>query len=387
MKKTLNTALALGFGVLAPWASADGLLAVDNPANNGTATSAYAVLEAFAGNDQVAMWQFDKDWQGSYSPRHGRKIGLLAVRSEAGAQWNGYRLGVLYRAEALMQTNRDSADLMRQYKNSSGYETGRTYQIDGRLRGFEADGVRLGKSLQLSPGARWRLNMGAGASWLHGKRVRLDTAAGQVTATTAKIFDANARWDSADSEMDTSGAEKFNPPFGAHPSFSGQGFALDLGIVLRRDDGLRLEAAVNDLAARMYWKNVPVYAANYNTATKTFDANGFVRFDAATAQAQSSYSDLNQKLDPKVWLAAAYPIAGFEVQAGASYTQGYWFPQAGLAYQVNSQWGLKADYDVRFKTVGIGLRHRSFQLRLRTDNTSIGKAKAYGLSGAANIAF
>jgi hypothetical protein len=386
MKRTWNTALALGLGVLSPYACADGLLAVDNPAKNGAATGAYATVEAFGGNDQVAMRQYSKDWQGKYSARDGQNIGLLAARAEAGAQWNGYRLGALYRAEALTEANRDTADLMRQYKTSSGYDAGRTHRIDYAIKGFAADGARLGKSFQMNPGGKWQLDVGVGASWLRGKRVKLETVSGQVMTLNMKDFSANATWDSISSSMDTSGDAQFNPPYGARPSWSGHGFALDVGMLLRREDGLRLEAAVNDLAGRMSWKNLPAYAVNYTSATKYYDADGYVHFDTP-ATAQSSYRNLNQTLDPKVWLAAGYPIGAFELQAASSYTSGYWFPEFGVGYRVAPQWRLNADYDFRFKTVGISAHHRSLYLGLRTENTKFNQARAYGLTGGASISF
>ncbi len=390
MKIIRNTALPLGisFGLslLSPLAYADGLLAVNNPAKNGTQTLAYAEADVFEGNDQVAMRQYGNDWQGDYSPRSGQNIGLLAARFEAGAQWNGYRLGTLYRADALVQANRDTSDLVRQYNNNSGYDAGRRYQINYQIKGFEANGVRLSKSFQQTLNAGWQMSWGGGASALRGKRVKVETAAGQVTTLNAQDFNANATLDSTNSTLDTSGAGKFNPPYGAQPSLSGQGYAFDLGVVLRRQDGLRLEAAVNDLAGRMAWKNLPQYVANYANATKYYDANGYVNFNS-TASAQSSYRNLNQALDPKLWLAMGYPLGAFELQAASSYTQGVWLPEVGVAYQVNPQWRLNADFDFRFKTVGVSVRHQWFYLTLRTQNRDFDRSKAYGVSGGVMIPF
>ena len=142
---------------------------------------------------------------------------------------------------------------------------------------------------------------------------------------------------------------------------SGQGAALDLGLVMRRQDGLRLEAAINDLAGRMVWKNLPDYAANYNTATRYHDARGFVYFKPLVT-AQSCYRELTQTLDPKVRLAIGYPMGAFEVQAAGSYTRGNWFPEVGVAYHAGTQGSLSVDYDLRFKTAMISVHHRWFRL-------------------------
>jgi hypothetical protein len=383
-KMTLGLSLCFGFPLLA---HAEGLLAVDNPAKNSQERGAYAAFEAFEGNDQIAMRQYGKDWLGDYSPRDDTNLGLLSARAETGVQWQGYRLGALYRAEGLVEANRDTSDLVRQYKTSSGYDVGRTYQVDYRIKVFEADGARLSKSFQLALGSQWQMDWGLGLSYLRGKRIKLETVSGQVVTLNTKDFNAAASLDDTNSRMNISDLAKFNALYGLLATPSGQGYALDAGMVLRHgESGFSAELAVADLAGRMEWKDLPNNIANYNTATKYYDANGYVQFNP-TATRISSYRDLAQNLDPKVWLAANYPIGNFELQGASSYTRGYWFPQAGVTYHITPQWGVKADYDFRFNSLGFSLLHKWFYLGLRTDSTSVDKAKAYGLNGGVNISF
>lgn len=362
---------------LSKGAYSEGLLAINNPAKNAAEAGAYAEMEAFQGNDAVAMRQYVGQWQGSYAPRDGTNLGVIATRAETGAQWQGWRLGALYRADALAQTNRDTTDLTQQYNTRSGYDVGRTYLLDYQLKGFEVDGARLSKSFKTHLNRQWALNWGTGASLLRGQRVKIESAAGQVITLSAQNFNANVVQSTSDSSTDTSGNGNFNPPFGAHPALTGQGYALDWGMLLQHADGLRLEAAINDLAGSMSWKNIPQFVANYNTATKTFDADGYVHFNP-TATAQSSYHDINQTLDPKFWLAVAFPWRGVELQAASSYTSGYWFPELGLSYALSPQWQVAGSYDVRFGTVGISVKHPFAHLTLRTSDLNPAQAKAYG---------
>lgn len=364
---------------LSKGACAEGLLAINNPAKNATEAGAYVEMEAFQGNDAVAIRQYIGQWQGNYAPRDGTNIGVIATRAETGAQWQGWRLGALYRADALAEANRDTSDLARQYNTSSGYDVGRTYLLDYQLKGFEADGARLSKSFKTHLNSQWDMNWGAGASLLHGQRVKIESASGQVVTLSAQNFNANVLQSTSDSTTDTSGNGNFNPPFGAHPSITGQGYALDWGMVLQHADGLRLEAAINDLAGSISWKNLPQYVANYNTATKTFDADGYVHFNP-TATAQSSYHDINQTLDPKLWLAIAFPWNGIELQAASSYTRGYWFPELGLSYALNPQWRVGTSYDIRFETLGFSVVHKFIYIALRTSDLNPAQAKAYGVT-------
>jgi len=385
MKKI--TQLFVMFLALPLPALADGLLAVDNPAKNDQEQRGYAALHVFEANDQIAMRQYGGDWQGAYSPRSGTNIGILSARAETGAQWQGYRVGVLYRAEALVEANRDTSDLVRQYENNSGYDVGRAYSLDYRIKGFEANGARLSKSYQLALANSWQMNVGLGLSYLHGKRIKLETASGQVVTLNAKDLNASARLDQTDSQLNVSDPAKFPVLFRRLTTPSGQGYALDAGLVLHhRASGASIELAISDLLGRINWKNLPRNVTDYSTANKYYDSDGFAQFNP-TATRTSSYQNLTQKLDPKLWLAASYPIGEFELQGATGYTRGYWFPQAAVGYRVNQQWRLKAEYDLRFHTLMLAIQSPWIYLGVRTDNANLDKAKAYGITGGIHLRF
>ena len=373
--------------VLPLLAQAEGLLAIDNPATHGAGNGVYASIEAFEGNDQVAMREYGGDWAGSYTPRGGTNLGLAVLRAESGVQWNGYRLGALWRGEALVQTNRDTSDLVQQYKTSAGYTPSRSYLLDYQLKGFEADGARLSKSFQTDDFAGWQAGWGVGVSYLRGQRITLNTVNGQVVTLNTKDFDATARQSLSDSQMNTKDLASFNAPFGRQASASGTGYAVDIGMALQHPtSGARVELAVADLLGAIDWRDLPTNVSRYTTATKYYDANGYLNIYPSATRA-SSYQNLQQVLDPK-WLASvAYPVGGVELQGLASYTQGSWFPQLGLGYALAQKWRVKADYDWHFGTLGLSLEHPWFALSLRTDNLDSNLAKAYGVAASIHIPF
>lgn len=383
--QTLAT-LCLGLA-LSCWAQAEGLLAIDNPASNGQSTGAYTTVDAFAGNDQVAISQYVGNWQGDYTPRSGTNLGVVATRAETGVQWQGYRLGGLYRADALVQSNRDTSDLVRQYLTSSGYDTGRNYQLAYQLTGFEAKGVRLSKSFQRAlDSGPWQVDLGLGLAYLRGQSVKLQTASGQVMTVNTKDISANASMTTADSRTNVADVNNFNAPYGRLFTPSGEGYAVDVGMVLRHTSGLGIEVAVADAAGVMNWKNLPTNVETYNTANKYIDANGFAQFNP-TATRTSSYQNLTQTLDPKLWLAANYPLGDFRVQAAASAISGYWFPEVSVNYRVTPAWQLAAQYDTYFNTFGFAIQHQWFTLGVRTDNLNLDNAKAFGLRVGVQIPF
>lgn len=368
-------------------AQAEGLLAIDNPAAHGAANQAYAQIEAFAANDQVALREYGGDWNGSYTPRSGVNLGLAALRAESGVQWSGYRLGALWRGEALVQTNRDTSDLVQQYKTSAGYTTNRTYALDYQLKGFEADGARLSKRFGTEGFGAWQADWGVGLSYLRGQRITLNTVGGEVVTLNTKDFNATARQAMSDSQMNTTDLASFNAPFGRQASASGTGYAVDLGMVLQHPaSGARVELAVADLLGAIAWRDLPTNVSRYSTTTKYYDANGYLNI-YPTSTRTSSYQNLQQVLEPK-WLASvSYPLGAVEVSGLASFTQGYWFPQVGVGYALLDTWRVKVDYDLRFGTLGLSLAHPWFAVSLRTDNLNTDLARAYGLAASINIPF
>ncbi len=376
--------LALGI-LLNGQAQADGLLAIDNPARNGTRPQAYASVQAFEGNDQVAMREFGANWHGDYTPRPGANLALQVFRAEAGTQWFGYRLGLLARGLATAQTNRDTSDLIHQNKLALGYDIGRSYTIDYKLQGFDATGVRLSKSFSLAAVGPWHLQWGAGASYLRAQSVKLASSSGSVTTLNTKDFNASVGMVTSDNRINQSDLTYFNAPFGRITNPTGEGYALDLGLLLAHEpSGLEFDLAINDLTGQMTWRDLPRNVETFNNSNKFFDANGFVQFNPTTTRT-SSFANTVQTLDPKAWLAVSYPWLQWRVQAGASILNGQWLPQLDVKYSFHANWQLTAQYDTYFKTYGLLLQTPYFQIGIRADQFNPDQTKAMGVFLALNL--
>lgn len=377
-------AVALGL-TLTEFVYADGLLAIDNPARLDALTKAYAVVEAFEGNDQVPMREYGASWQGNYTPRNSNNIGLLAARVETGVQWRGYRWGALVRADGLVQANRDTSDVTRQYLTQAGYDTGRSYVLDYSVKGFEAHGARVSKSLAVATNRPWKVQLGVGLSYLRGSRLKLETVTGQLITLNAKDLGAAAQRDSSDTTLATGDMAQFNAPGGRPGSLSGAGYALDVGLVAQHSDsGLELELAVADLLGRIDWTDVPNNVTVYNNAVKYYDANGYAQFNPLTTRV-SSYQSIHQRLAPKVRLALSYPVGQARLLGAADFTQGNWFAQLAVSYVLSPQWSLKTELDVRFRTVAVVMQLPWGHVGLRSSALNSAAAKAYGVTAGVQI--
>lgn len=389
----IASALQLLFGISTPFfGHCAGLLAVINPSENGEARQAYVTVQAFEGNDQVAMTEYGGDWSGPYTPRNGVNLGLAMVRMESGVQRSGYRLGGIFRAEALLQTNRDSSDLVQQSKTSASYSFNRTYSLDYQINAFQVDGVRFSKAFRFESTGKWQIDGGVSFSKLRGRHISLSNVHGEVVAVTPTEFSGSAKQSVSDSSINTlpltaTGVDllSFNAPFGRQAQASGSGYALDLGIVMFHPmTGTRLTVAVDDISGRIDWRDVPTNISSYTTSTKYYDANRYLNSYPSSTRT-SSYENIGQTLDPKWLMTFTRPVGNFELLGALNYTQGYWFPQVGISYPVLPKLQIKVDYDVRFGTLGLALEHDFLILSLRSDNQRIEAAKAYGLTASFKI--
>lgn len=346
-------------------ASAVDPLAIQSPAQNGTTRAFYAEASAFLGNDVAPIVQVRKDWADGYSPRTGRNLALISARAETGVQWRGFRFGLVSRQEWFAEAAKDTADIVRAEKLNADYDTGRRYTADYRLRGFTANGFRLGKAFLQNLSAGWTANWGVAASVLRGSKMRREDISGNAIGTGGQSYDATADWRRDYSNMDTT---SFAPAFrDGHPD--GHGYAGDLGLRLERDDGLRFEYAVNDLVGRMRWTGIPeMTLSGTNVFAGTLPGGRMIRVD------------FNERLPRKQTFLASVPLQSARVELSDSTAHGYHFPRLGLRPQWGPEWEALLDYDFRFKSVGVALSYQGFFVNIQSDALNFNKAKAFGLS-------
>lgn len=373
MKRSLLLACAALTALSSPALAAE-LLSAENPARAGAARAAYAQGQVFLANDIVPLSQANKDWSRGYSPREGENLALISTRLETGVQWQGLRLGYISRNEWMATANRDSLDVVRADRQKASYDNGRKYSLDYRLRGFAADGARLSKSFSNDLGSAWTLGWGAAASALHGRRVRSEDISGSASATGGRNFTASVDWTRDYSHTDAA-AEGFAAAF-VDGKPAGQGYSVDVGISLARQDGLRLEWVATDALGRMRWRDIP---------EKTLSGTNLP--GAALPGGHKWRVELTQNLPVKHMLSLSLPTGAVDFELADTIVQGTHLPRVGMRKRVDADWAARLDYDVRFSTIGLGVSYRGLQMSLRSDALNLNKARAFGFEIGARLDF
>ena len=360
-------------------AGAVGLLAIVNPAARAIPADKWeAVLDGqyFEASDYTSMRHYADDWRGSYTPRDGKNLAVAFARADVSARHESWSAGYFYRHDVLLESNRDMTDIVHANKTGTPVPLGRTYDFSLELNGFQVQGVRVDKGFTLKTNNSLDVFFGIGASLLNGRRMRMGQARGNALSTaTGYTYDASL------TDADSRKTFLYMPP----GEVSGAGYALDLGLRLQWQNGKRLDFAINDLLGEIRWKNLPQTAMVANSATATHDAQGYIAFNPAMS-GQNTRGNMTQKLDTKGSLQFHAPLAE-EVSAtlGMEWIRDNLFPRLGLEYAAARGIDVAADYDTRFKTIGIGAVWNGAYLAVRTQSLNFARSRGYGVD--AGLAF
>ena len=214
-------------------------------------------------SDGLPLRDLDDDNWDKLVPRAGRNLAYVHDELRITRRHLDWAFSLLARSSATLVVNNEALTLAQQIANGQLPAADARWQTDMRLRGFSGAGVELGRGHTLSPewSARWSVQALALTRWrdrsLHGP-VSFDAASATYS------FDLHSR--------ETNDRLRF--PF--QESFDPRGAGLLLGGELAWQ-GERWSAALalHD-GGWLRWAGVPQQRARLNTATQTFDADGFL---------------------------------------------------------------------------------------------------------------
>jgi hypothetical protein len=387
MKSNSLLYFILAFAGIAP-AWSQGVLTVNNPAQAaGEPNGMQFQGAAFAANDMVPLNRFEDDpWPANYRTRAGSNLGVVNARIEMSANRGDWSLGYFHRQDWLLRGSRDSIDAHVLDQNGQLTSQVRTFDLDYAIQGYAADGLRLAFSRELTRAQGDVLRWGAAVSLLRGLDVRKEQAQGNLISTvgSAALIGNRYLFDSQLNAVPASSSFNAFTPGPARDVSVGLGYALDLGLSWNFPNGASLDLAVNDLFGRIKWNRVPSIEQKIDGA---FVGNTFNSGVAAIISGSNSYQALNLALKPKLSLSGAYPMGDIALRARVDGIDGLWFPQLGAEYGIAPNWRLGLDYETRFGSTQISLRHAKYFMSLSTDKLKLSESRALGFAAGLNFVF
>jgi hypothetical protein len=353
-------------GVLACGAACAQTTGAPGAAGDGPGWTVYSDISVWQASDAVPLSQVEDDWTG-YSPRSGRNTFLMRNRVAAGVEKNRWRLGLEMRQDAYITTDRETLDAYYLVQQQQKPALGAGYRLQGHYFSWRAHGLRIGHTLD-GPRIAGRTSTIELSGAVYGKqRLRERSVNGTLTYPQADTYVLNA------SHVDTN-SRMTNRFMGEAPSASGA--SLSVAVTVPLADAWTLRVQADDIASRLRWKNLPVYAESQSLSARS-DANGDFRFQR-DLNGQNRQVERSFKIPRYTAAALDYRYENWGAAVHVARYAGETIPTLSLSHRFG--WlTLRGNVETRFDTAGIGLEAGNFRFLLQSDDLDLNEAKARSL--------
>lgn len=338
---------------------------------------AYGKVQAWAAYDAIPIREFDGDWDAHYKPRNGRNVFLQRDRVEFGVEKDGWRVGLEYRLEMSLESNRDTVEMYHIYMQRRDPEVGRRYLADAHLKTWLAAGMRVGRTFALGRGAgQAPLLMVSGALYSNARN-RDGDVSGTVDYLPSDTYRFDARYFGSNSNH--------TYPFMPDAERKSSGASVSAALQWPLTSELTANLAVNDLWSRMRWTKLPAIDKVIQSDVRTVDSDGYVNYQPQI-YGKNSLIERRGTIGAGTALNLTYTLDQWSLRGGVERIYGTNIPQLSGSYR--SRWGtFSSSYDTRFNMVGFGYELGVFRARLRANRLPIADASAFAAELGVRYAF
>lgn len=370
-----NVFLLVGFGLLCigKQAHAIDILGLRNPADFEQNSNVWVDASAMGGSTFRPLQNTAQDRWDSLKPREGQNLELVISRTSVGFSRNGWTFGVSSRQEVFGQAQKDTLDVYQSQLLGLPLASSKSYVVDYKIVGFDAQGIGLGKAFQAASGGH-QVRLGVNATLLDAKRIKAQNALGQASTTGGGPLVVTGATYNDDSAINTV-TNGFIPKF-QNQTPSGSGYAVDIGLHYQHPSGAEFEWTVADATSQIQWKNVPEVTLS-----------GSSSFNGQFPGGRKVLIDLTQSLLPKHAITARFPLGNYVVEATENVFGSASIFSAGVRRKLFGDWVAGCDYDFFFNAVGVTLSNSMIALTLRTDDINLEQARSLVLRLSARAVF
>ena len=316
------------------------------------------------------------DW-GRYTPRDGRNVALQSARIEALAMRQGWEVAAVLHSDILIKGSRGAFDLVHAYKQRQTPADGSEFALWARETGVVWAGLRGARTWVLRPGSDPGLQLTAALTLVSVRRVQRVDASGQAQFNTGlgDSFDAQALRQDSHQQFGGQGRR----------DATGAGYTADLGLLWQPSAATFVNLSAVDLLSQLRVNGVSTQQNTLSSSTRSLDADGYLNYKPLLVGRNSSQRvdlKLSRKWSASVGTRIAWPRA--DMLAGARWERidDLDLPAVWAALPVTPGLLLQLDGEIRFRSIGLGLKSRHGALMLRTRSLPVGQSHALGWQAA-----
>ncbi|HMC15192.1 MAG TPA: hypothetical protein VKI18_06150 [Albitalea sp.] len=322
--------------------------------------------------DATPVRAIEGDWQ-RYAPRGGRNVALQSARIELAATRRSWELAAVARSEILIEGSRDAFDIVHAYKQRQDPADGSMFAPRAHADGVVWAGLRGARSWALGAGTDPALQLTGALTLLSVRRVQQVDASGRVQFDTALGYAFDAQTLRQDSHRQFGG-------YGRRDA-TGSGYTVDLGLLWQPSADSFVNLSAVDVLSRLRVDGVSTEQATLSSTTDALDANGYLNYRPLVMGRDAS-ATLDFRLSRKWSASAGSRVAGWggEMLAGARWERvgAVDLPALWAVVPLAPGWRLQIDGELRFRSIGVGLKTRHASVLLRTQSLTVSRSHALG---------
>jgi hypothetical protein len=303
------------------------------------------------------------EWSGDF---HGGKRQWSSNWIEAGFKYESLGISTIARYDIDLRFSRATADFYHSLSRKLPLDQGRTYDLDLRIRSFNASGVRFSWiSAWYEPG----LKLETGISLMKARNLQDGSIKGLATPSSNKDYDYQVN-----AEYHYDADRLFNRPNVVEPE--GRSITIDLRGEMVLAPRWHFDFEVRDLIGLVWWKDTPYTRAAASSGVKTYDSNGYVSSISANINGREGYEKFTQRLLPAIDSKLYAPLLP-KINGMALYRRQFKMNLWGLGAETSGNdvnWG--ARYWPEISSLGIEIQWPHLITSLTFDNTNINDIRA-----------
>jgi hypothetical protein len=336
----------------------------------------FVEIDLWRASDAIPISQFNSDWRKNFSPRAGRNVALMRNRATAGVESSQWRIGYEVRQEASLDTDRETLEMVRLYKQRHDPDAPRTFAARAEYSNWSAHGLRIGHHFEGPQIAGRPVQILISGAWYSTARYRRNNVSGSVSYLGSSDYEFNA------TELDINSGATL-PSRNGTPEASG--FSVSVATEVPLSDSLTFNLKIDDLWSRIRWRELPVSRQTINSNVTGTDSEGFLSY-------RPLLSGRNEQINDSVMLKR-YGAAELSYRIGAWRYATQVERYAGVTIPTFSggrhfAWGdVTARIETRFHSFGLTYAFGNFHVLLQTDAFNQNEAKTQAITLSYSRAF
>ncbi len=284
-------------------------------------------------------------------------------KAEIGVRWHNWQLGILERYDYLMEFSPQTAELFYLAENHLPLEINKKYELRIKAQHQSSRGLRLGYQKKITSA----FTVSVAASYLQGKTLTDGNIQGTAQVTGNKDYNFQFDTDYFYSR-DVLFERNVVPP-------KGNGYSLDFKLNWRPNNLVAAQLDIVDLMGKIFWDDAPHTIATASSATKTYNEDGYVRYDPAISGYESN-KNFTQILPRKIFLTTQYQwSANIKLLAEFQDLVVEQFTSIGGGWCLNHNDCFQALYNTTAKALSLRYLGRGLRIELASDQLNINQAR------------